>query len=91
VAWLDHVVQELAIDQIIPVGALSCALLSRHRDGWQPSTRVVLADPDRVATALDKLAVGRLAEAVGIAVPRTVQPRSLDRLQRRARASAIHW
>ncbi len=81
IAWLDQVVREHAIDQIIPVGALSCELLSRHRDRWLPGTRIVLADPDQVATALDKVAVGRIAERVGIAVPKTRQPQSLDELQ----------
>ena len=41
-AWLDRAVDQRRIDQIIPVGAASCELLSRHRERWLPRTRLVL-------------------------------------------------
>ena len=81
IVWLDRVVREDAIDQIIPVGAQSCELLSRYRDRWLPGTCIVLAEPEQVATALDKVAVGHVAQKVGIAVPLTRLPQSLDELE----------
>ncbi len=80
VDWLDRTVERHRIEQVLPVGAASCAVLARHRDRW-PGTAVVLPRPDRMDRALDKRVMLALATEVGIATPRTVQPGSLDALE----------
>jgi predicted ATP-grasp superfamily ATP-dependent carboligase len=80
VAWLDSVIAEHSIDQIIPVGALACELLSTYRKRWLPGTSVVIAAPEQMAIALDKLAVARVAQRIGVLTPRTRQPRAIQEL-----------
>lgn len=78
-AWLDREVPRHRIEQVMPVGAAACALLASHTDRW-PGTQVVLPGPQEMALALDKRSTMALAASIGIAVPRTVEPASLEGL-----------
>ncbi|MGH2456445.1 MAG: hypothetical protein ACRDHD_09350, partial [Candidatus Limnocylindria bacterium] len=78
VEWLDGAVRRHRIDQVMPVGAAACGLLSRHRDRWEPATRIVVAAPEQMRRALDKRLAIQLAAEAGVAVPRTVEPAGLD-------------
>jgi predicted ATP-grasp superfamily ATP-dependent carboligase len=49
-----------------------------------PSTQVVVATPEQMAIALDKVAVGRIAAQVGVRVPHTQEPGSIDEIERAA-------
>ena len=82
-AWLDREVPRRRIEQVMPVSAAACELLASHTDRW-PGTRIVLPSPDRMAQALDKRSTMAVAASVGIAVPRTAEPDSLEGLQRAA-------
>ncbi len=81
VAWLDRTIPRYAVDQIIPVGALSCDLLSHHADRW-PATRIVLPTPEQMSKALDKRVMLALAAELGIATPRFRQPTSKQEVSR---------
>jgi predicted ATP-grasp superfamily ATP-dependent carboligase len=85
-AWLDRVIREHAIDQVIPVGPITGEIIAEHRERWLPSTCVVIATVDQMRIALNKLRVSRLAAELGISVPRTRQPGSLDELNDAAAA-----
>lgn len=82
VAWLDRAMRRHRFDQVIPVGAAACEALSHHRDRWEPSCRIVLPAPEQMARALDKRTSAALATELGIDVPRSAEPRTLDDLER---------
>ncbi|HET6379497.1 MAG TPA: ATP-grasp domain-containing protein [candidate division Zixibacteria bacterium] len=84
VTWLDRVVRRHRFELIIPVGARACEALSRTADRWGPGTAVVIAPPEAMARALDKRQAMQLAAEVGLAVPRTAEPRSIDDAERAA-------
>jgi predicted ATP-grasp superfamily ATP-dependent carboligase len=82
-AWLDREIPRRRIEQVMPVSAAACELLAAHVDRW-PGTQVVLPRPDQMALALDKRSTLALAASIGIAVPRTAEPESVDAMEQAA-------
>ena len=75
--WLDREIPRRRIEQVMPVSAAACELLARHADRW-PGTAIVLPRAEQMAVALDKRSTMAVAASIGIAVPRTTAPESLD-------------
>lgn len=63
---------------VIAVGSDSVGACDRLRGRWSPGVRVAIPDAATLATANDKVATARLAESLGVRVPRTRVVRSLD-------------
>ncbi|HSV50991.1 MAG TPA: hypothetical protein VLJ57_02660 [Burkholderiaceae bacterium] len=72
--------EELGPCRLMTVSEANLAWLSEHRDAFG-QVRPVVPTPETLAIVLDKQRTLRAAREVGIAVPETAEPRSMQELQ----------
>ena len=66
---------------LIPTGDREVRFLSRYRDRFPNSCKLVIAPREAVETCLDKWAFARWAEREGFPVPKTYQPNSITEVK----------
>lgn len=71
VSWLLSEVQRLGIDVVLPVSDVATALVADHRAEFERICRVPLPPRGALLRAADKADVMRLAETLGVPIPRT--------------------
>jgi predicted ATP-grasp superfamily ATP-dependent carboligase len=69
---LARIVHERTIDALIPIADITTFLVTRHRARFGPACAVPFAPADTIERAADKIGILRLAERLGVPVPRTV-------------------
>lgn len=73
-----RVLERKQYDLFMPVGYLSTLLAAGKRDEILSLTRLEIAEATKIELAADKKQVGELARKLGLNVPPTVQPSSID-------------
>ena len=68
-------------DVLMPIGAKSVLLVSKHRDLIEPFVHLAVAAAESISICMDKFRTANFAKSIGISVPRTWEFRSLDELK----------
>ena len=69
--WLLSTIQARRIDVVLPIGDVTTTTMSRLKAHIEPYARVPVADWEAMRIASSKQETMRLAEAIGIDIPRT--------------------
>ena len=77
--------QERHFDLVIPVSYSMTLALAQRRDQLLPCTQLEVPPYQTIAHAADKLEMTRLAESVGVPVPRTIRASERDQLDAKLR------
>ena len=72
VTYLADRVKELDIDVLIPVADVTTLLLTQHSNDYFSSCMIPCPDYATVSRAADKAEITRLAQKIGVPVPRTI-------------------
>ena len=77
--WMQALLVDRHYDLIIPVTERSLVSLSAHRQRFE-GTRIAMADRDSLNRVLDKSETFKLAESLGVAVPRSIYLSNINEL-----------
>lgn len=81
--WADALVSLGQYDLIVPATDAATTVMHAHRDRWPADVPVAMPDADALDTALDKVATWRLAQSLGVPVPRSETVETVADLDRR--------
>ncbi len=81
VAALQRIVMTKKYDTIFPLGDNSLFPISERRDLFAPYLKLALPSHESVVKALDKSETLRAAEEMGIPIPQTFRPQSVDEVR----------
>src|SRR3989344_182136 len=80
-AFLLNLVQKEKIEMIIPITDACLIPLAKHREEFEKYTKLPLINYDLIMKARDKAQTIKIAEEIGIPVPKTYYPETLQGIQ----------
>ena len=75
---LEEICKNEKPDVFYPIEDIVLSLCAQHRDSWEPCTHAILPTTSVLERAYDKWATIRFAHQLGLAVPKTYCPESID-------------
>jgi len=75
---LSSILQKKKYDLLIPVGTESVKICSKYKNYIEVYTDIICVDQEKLGVALSKEKTLKFADSLGIRVPRTFYPRSIE-------------